>query len=39
MGEGEMRIFVPRWNLDGAWMEVTQESWDLNAGDAGPGWR
>ena len=27
------------WCLDGAWMEVTQESWDLNAGDAGSGWR
>ena len=26
-------------NLDGAWMEVTQESWDLNAGDTGSGWR
>ena len=26
-------------NLDGAWMEVTQESWDLNAGDAGSGLR
>ena len=26
-------------NLDGAWMEVTQEYWDLNAGDAGSGWR
>ena len=38
-GESEMLIFVPRWNLDGAWMEVTQESWDLNAGDAGSGWR
>ena len=39
MGEGEMWIFVPGWNLNGTWKGVTQESWRLNAGDAGPGWR
>ena len=48
---GGVWISGPRWmwqgwrwdanicNLDGAWMEVTQESWDLNACDAGSGWR
>ena len=39
MGEGEMRIFVLRWNLNGTWKGVTQESWELNAGDTRPGWR
>ena len=39
MGEGEMWIFIPGWNLNGTWKRVTQESWRLNAGDAGPGWR
>ena len=38
-GEGEMRIFVLRWNLNGTQKGVTQESWGLNAGDSGPGWR
>ena len=38
-GEGEMRIFVLRWNLNGTQKGVTQESWGLNAGDTGPGWR
>ena len=48
---GELWISGPGWtwqgwrwdanncNLYGAWMEVTQESWDLNAGDGGSGWR
>ena len=48
---GEVWVSGPGWtwqgwrwdanicNLDGAWMEVTQEYWDLNAGDAGSGWR
>ena len=39
MGGGEMQIFVPRWNLNCRWMRVTKESWGLNAGAAGPGWR
>ena len=48
---GEVWISGPGWawqgwrwdanicNLDGAWVEVTQEYWDLDAGDAGSGWR
>ena len=39
MGDGEMWMLVPRWNLNGTWKGVTQESWWLNAGDTGPGWR
>ena len=38
-GEGEMRIFVLRWSLNGTQKGVTQESCGLNAGDTGPGWR
>ena len=34
-----MRIFVLGWNLNGTWKGVNQESWGLNAGDPGPGWR
>ena len=48
MDEGERRIFGPGWRLDSTWMEVRQDSWVMDAGEAGlnrskihimgPGW-
>ena len=41
MDEGEIGIFGPGWKWAGTWMEMKQEFWDLEAGEAGNGrmWR
>ena len=39
MDEGEIGIFGPGWKWAGTWMEMRQEFWDLEAGEAGHGCR
>ena len=39
MDGGEIGIFGPGWKWASTWMEIRQKFWDLEAGEAGHGWR